>query len=381
MISITEKKNCCGCSACVQVCTKNCISLKEDFEGFLYPSVNTSICINCGLCEKVCPIIKSEHNSCHCANPQAYIAYIKNDDIRCSSSSGGLFTAFATEVLTNKGIVFGASFDNEFQVYHTAVTTVDELAKLRGSKYLQSRIEKTYIETQKYLKNNRTVLFTGTACQIAGLKAFLGREYDNLITIDVLCHGVPTPKLWKKYLNEQQRKHGATLKRVSFRDKKLGWRSFSMLLEFSNGIKYECIHKHDLFMRFFTGNICLRPSCHCCCFKGMDRPSDISLGDCWGVENHMPEMFDEKGVSVLLVHTERGRKYVEKIIEQIEICSAELDQVLPPSTDSRKSVIPHPKRRSFFRLLKMGFSTQFLFNLLKPSLFTRINNRIKRLLK
>lgn len=293
MIQINDKKDCCGCGACMLSCPSECISLKEDKEGFLYPHVNAELCINCGACERSCPVLNCELSEG--VLPDAYVAYADDDVLRENSSSGGMFSLFAENILNSGGVVFGAAFDSDFTVHHIVVESVDELSKLRGSKYLQSRTENAFKEAEDYLKSGRKVLYTGTACQIAGLKRYLKRDYTNLYTVDVLCHGVPSPKVWKKYLEEQEKTHGAAVRRTFFRNKKYGWKTYAVSLDFSNETVYERIFKEDSFMKLFLGNICLRPSCHDCKFKGLSRPSDITIGDCWGIEKIMSDMDDDKG--------------------------------------------------------------------------------------
>ena len=199
MIEIKDKKDCCGCSACVQRCPKQCITLKEDNEGFLYPIVDKKTCIDCGLCEKVCPIL-------HQGEPQkplkVYAAKNLNEEIRRQSSSGGIFTLLAEQVIQEGGVVFGARFDENWEVKHDYTETIEGLAVFRGSKYVQSRIEDNYKKAEEFLKQGRKVLFSGTPCQIAGLKRFLRKEYEELLTVDFVCHGVPSPGVWRKYLKE-----------------------------------------------------------------------------------------------------------------------------------------------------------------------------------
>lgn len=323
MIENTEKRKCCGCSACVQACPKQCIEMKADDEGFLYPKVHEGDCINCGLCVRVCPIVKSnEKVGANNDEVQAYSAYFNDEAIRLSSSSGGLFSAIAQHIIRENGVVFGAAFDDDFMVHHIAVDTMEGLAKLRGSKYTQSRIENTYQEAKQYLESGRPVLYSGTACQIAGLKSYLKKDYEQLLTIDVLCHGVPSPKVWEIYINEQGETHESKITKICFRDKSTGWKGYSVKLNFENGTEYSQVFNQDAFMRLFLSNVCLRPSCHDCLFKGFPRVSDITLGDCWGVEKHFPEMDDNKGTSVVIVNSQKGEKnesldfrrmYMEKI--------------------------------------------------------------------
>ncbi|QHQ59955.1 4Fe-4S dicluster domain-containing protein [Anaerocolumna sedimenticola] len=378
MISISDKKYCSGCNACVQKCPKHCIKMVEDEEGFLYPSVNKNECVDCGFCEKVCPVINAKEDKQKVA---AYAAYANDDDIRMKSSSGGLFTLFADQILKDNGVVFGAAFDIDFMVHHVAIESVEELSRLQGSKYLQSRIENTYQQAEQYLKSGRKVLFTGTACQIAGLKQYLGKEYDLLYTVDVLCHGVPSPKVWKRYLNYQEKYHGGAVTRTIFRQKEFGWKSYALKLQFSNSSAYEQIFQKDLFMQMFLSNICLRPSCHACKFKSLDRPSDITIGDSWGIGQYMPDMDDDKGTSVVLIHSEKGQKLFDLCESEMLFKEAEVDKILPPTADSRKSVAMHSGRKNFFKELNDGSSILKLENVLKPSLLRRVLRKCKAVVK
>lgn len=374
MILLTDKKNCCGCSACVQKCPKQCIKMKEDEEGFFYPEIDKLKCIDCSMCEKVCPVINVKRTE---QEVVAYVAYANDDDVRMKSSSGGLFTLFAKKILSEHGVIFGAAFDNELMVHHVSVETLEELNRLQGSKYLQSSIENTYQEAEQFLKAGRKVLFTGTACQIAGLKQFLRKKYNLLYTVDVLCHGVPSPKVWKRYLEHSEKYHGGAVTQVFFREKKFGWKAYSMKLKFSNSKVYERIFKKDLFMRLFLSNMCLRPSCHDCKYKSLDRPSDITIGDSWGIEHYMPDMDDDKGTSVVLVHSQQGEQLFDLCKSEMMFKSAEIDKILPPTADSRKSVAMHSRRARFFRKLNAGSSIPELSKMLKPSLLKRVLRKMK----
>lgn len=374
MISISEKLNCCGCSACVQMCPKQCISMVEDEEGFLYPCVDRTLCIDCGSCENVCPVCNEKAEE---EEITAYAAYAKSDDIRLKSSSGGLFTLFAKQVLSDNGVVFGAAFDKNFMVHHISIASEEELYKLQGSKYLQSRIENTYQEAERYLKFGRKVLFTGTACQIAGLKKFLGKEYEQLYTVDVLCHGVPSPKVWKRYLDYQEKCHGGAVTRTFFRQKDFGWKTYALKLQFSNSSAYEQIFSKDLFMQMFLSNICLRPSCHACKFKDLNRPSDITIGDSWGIENYMPDMDDDKGTSVVLVHSQKGQELLGLCQSEMQFREADVDKILPPTADSRKPVAIHSGRTSFFEKLNAGCAMPELAKVIRPSFLRRVVRKCK----
>lgn len=379
MLEIIKKEQCCGCAACVQICPKKCIKMKEDSEGFLYPEVDQSACVDCGRCESVCPIQNAK--ICGDKVQKTYVAYANDEAMRLASSSGGIFTLVAEQVLKNGGMVFGAAFDDSFMVHHIGVENSEDLERLRGSKYLQSRIENTYIETKEALKSGKIILYTGTACQIAGLHHFLKRDYENLYTVDVLCHGVPSPKLWDKYLKEQSKLNGGALKQTSFRQKTFGWKDFSMELQFSNSKIYEKIFKEDAFMKLFLRNICLRPSCHDCKFKKLERLSDLSIGDCWGIQNYMPNMDDDKGTSVVLIHSEKGAKLFDAIADRMIFCEAETERALPPTADSRKSVPVHPNRSKFFKKLNENSSVTNLVALLTPSIWFKVKRKIKHFLR
>lgn len=255
MINIKEPKDCCGCNACAQRCPKHCIILTEDHEGFLYPKVNTELCIECGLCEKVCPVINQKPKK---GPLEVYAAINPDEQIRKESSSGGIFTLLAEKIIQENGVVFGARFDENWEVRHDYTETIEGLAVFRSSKYVQSRIEDNYLKAEKFLKEKRKVLFSGTPCQIAGLKKFLRKEYDNLLTVDFICHGVPSTKVWRMYLDETCRnliKRGSSsnfidegrrsyIEAINFRHKILGWKRFSFFLKLNSAfIQSEKIQK------------------------------------------------------------------------------------------------------------------------------------------
>ena len=300
-----NKKECCGCTACFHICPINCIVMKEDEEGFLYPNIDKAKCIHCNKCKEVCPNRNIENRN---TRTQTFVGYYKDDEVRKQSSSGGIFSAIAEWILQQKGVVFGAAFDENFEVHHIAVETKEELIKLRGSKYVQSRLENTFLEAKEYLEKKRKVLFTGTACQIAGLKNYLSAEYENLYTVDVLCHGAPSPKIWRMYLDDKKEQYQASINKVEFRNKDDGWKNYFINIAFSNMKRFYTHYYKDKFMRMFLDNLDLRPSCYSCVFKEIPRISDVTIGDSWGVENYMPDMDDDKGTSVILVHSSNGEK-------------------------------------------------------------------------
>lgn len=369
-----EKKECCGCTACVHICPVNCITMQEDEEGFLYPVIEEEKCIHCHKCEKVCPgrITKQIHT-----NTETFVGYCIDEEIRKQSSSGGIFSVVAEWIIQQKGVVFGAAFDDNFEVHHIAIETKAELEKLRGSKYVQSRLENVFLQVKQYLEMKRIVLFTGTACQIAGLKNYLNTEDENLYTIDVLCHGVPSPKIWRIYLDEKQKQYHSSIEQYEFRNKENGWKNYYINILFSDKQQYMVRYFEDDFMGMFLGNIDLRPSCHACHFKGFPRISDMTIGDCWGIENHMPDMDDDKGTSVIMVHSSNGERMLEGVRGNLRLREANLDTVLPPTADSRKSVEMHPNRQKYFEGVKRGASFSKLYRYVTKNFLQKIISFIR----
>ena len=303
MVNIGDKKTCCGCSACDQACTKQCITMQEDEKGFLYPKVDENLCISCRLCEKVCPMLNRKER----VAPQKVCAAINPDEeIRRKSSSGGVFTMLAEGVIKEGGIVFGATWNAQWEVVHSYTETLDGLSAFRGAKYSQSVIGDTYRQTQEFLKAGRKVLFSGTGCQIAGLKLYLRKAYDNLLTVEVACHGVPSPKVWQKYVKNVSR--GKPLGNIVFRDKRNGWNGYGLFFIGTDGkeLKYEKASNNE-FMQCFLNNLCLRPSCTNCPAKAGASGADLLIGDFWGVEGMHPEMYDNKGCSLVIAYTNAGK--------------------------------------------------------------------------
>lgn len=355
MIKITDKTKCSGCCACANACDVDAIIMKTDNEGFWYPKILDS-CIKCGKCETVCPII--DKPIAKEFDVKAYAAYNKNEDIRRKSSSGGVFTLLAEYILENDGVVFGAGFDEGCKkLKHIAVTTPEQLDKLQGSKYLQSDIGISYSLAKEYLEAGKKVLFTGTPCQINGLVKFLGKKYDNLFLQDLICHGVPSPLFWEMYLNEQEKKESTTVKKVDFRDKISGWNRYSVTFEFFSGVKSSKKFSNDRFMRIFLRNYCLRPSCYNCSFKGVNRASDITLGDFWGVEEVLPSLNDDKGISLVLVNSEKGQRLFDEIIEKCFVEQVDMETAILHNSAAKESMKMNRQRKTFFQDLgNMDFS-------------------------
>lgn len=331
MITIKDKKECCGCYACANICPKNCLNMVIDDEGFWYPSINEEKCINCDLCIKVCPIIKNKKEDEDFSdnfNKKAYAAQFLNKNIRANSSSGGVFTSIAENIIEKGGIVIGAVFNENFEVVHRCVETKDELNRIRGSKYVQSRIGNVYRDVKNELIKDRLVLFTGTPCQVYGLKRYLDRDYKNLITQDIVCHGVPSPIVWNKYINHIRLKNKKKITNINFRDKVEGWRSYSLTFKFLNNKKVSKNINEDFYLIAFQNDIILRNSCYECKFKGENRVSDITLADFWGIENTDTEMDDNKGTSLVVINSEKGDSLFNNIAKSLKIFECNLDVAL-----------------------------------------------------
>lgn len=372
--AIKHKKDCSGCYACTNICPVNCITMKSDSEGFKYPVVDYDKCINCGKCVAICPIINKKEVK---REAQAYACINKDEVIRAQSSSGGIFTIIAENVIDNGGVVFGAAFDEELELKHSYVETKKDLAKFRGSKYLQSQIGSTYKEAKDFLDKGRTVFFTGASCQIAGLKSYLEKEYDNLLCADFICHGVPSPKVFKEYLNFCESKFKSKVKKISFRDKSRGWSKFSILISFENDKKICEITSENIYMKAFLNNVCLRPSCYDCKFKGLNRDSDITLADFWGIQKVLPKMDDDKGVSLIIVNSLQGRKMFNGLKEQMIYKDVELNKIIKHNNSAIKSVKLKSKRAKFMKSLKTMPFNEVVAKYCKPKLGRRIRYGIK----
>lgn len=340
MVHICQKFNCCGCSSCVQYCPKQCITMMEDEKGFLYPHIEKSLCVDCGLCEKVCPYL----NKVEVHEPlKVFAAVNPNDAVRMQSSSGGVFSLLAETVINDGGVVFGARFNDDWTVRHDYTETIEELVLLRGSKYVQSVIEDSYKKTKSFLDEGRKVLFSGTGCQIAGLKLFLRKDYRNLLTVEIACHGVPSPLVWREYVKKVS--GGKELSNICFRDKRNGWNGYGLSFMGAEGeeLNYEPASKND-FMQCFLNDLCLRPSCSNCPAKAGASGADLLIGDFWGIDGMHPEMYDDKGCSLVIANTTKGEQLFESLgAKYLETSYEEAYRynpcIISPSHESRYALI------------------------------------------
>ena len=330
MIQITDKSQCCGCTACASICAHDAITMQPDAMGFLYPVVDKGKCVDCGLCEKVCAFNDHYDTSLNLLQPDAYAARHKDMKEVETSRSGAAFIAISDYVLRNGGVIYGVGYTGHFQVVHKRATTKVERDEFKGSKYVQSDMRGVFRQVKNDLKSGLTVLFSGTPCQTAGLNAYIGRKLrEHLILVDIVCHGVPGPNLWRDYLAYLEKKHGHSICGVNFRDKQeYGWAAHRETFKFVNGGGRGEMN----FTHLFYKHIMFRPSCEKCHFTNIKRPSDITIADLWGWEKTDPNINkDDKGVSLILVNTEKGREIFNAIKEDMTVIPAMLEDCLQPN--------------------------------------------------
>ena len=371
MIHITDKHNCCGCSVCATICPKHCISMQADNEGFLYPVVNEADCIDCGLCEKVC----HELHPFEERKPQkVYAAFNKDEEIRLKSSSGGIFYLLAEKTIAEGGVVFGACFDEQWQVVIDYADTMEGVKAFMGSKYVQARMATAYADAKRFLSEGRKVLFSGTPCQIAGMHHFLRKPYDNLLTVDIICHGTPSPKVWSRYLDEVVTAGRKAINDVQFRNKRNGWKAFNFTMEYDKDEQTVSLcshHQQNHFMRAFLSDMILRPSCYQCQAKCGRSHSDITIADFWGINTEIPDMDDDKGTGLVLVNTDKGLSALDWSNMTTKESTAEV--ALRHNPSYYRSVATHHKRDEFFLRLEKTESVNLLItDCLRPTFKQRL---------
>ena len=375
MINIVNKVECCGCEACYNVCPKNCIEMKSDEEGFLYPRVNQDTCINCGLCEKVCPIINHvprEKND----NQEAYIMQHNDDEICRQSTAGGAFTGIASYVIEKGGIVFGVEMTEDYKVRHTSAETIEELEKFRNSKYVQSRIGTVFQQVKRELSKGRMVCFSGTPCQVEGLRHFLGKDYDNLILVDVVCRAVPSPGVWEKYIKYEVEQKGE-MSSVRFRDKTLGYQYSTMELKSKDGKTYRGGIESQPWLRMFFSGMIIRPSCTDCKFRSRYRNSDFTIWDCFPSYKFDKSFNERKGTTRVLVHSEKGRVILEEIKKDYYVSEINADYAVSGVAEMVASPQCNERKNEFFDYYSLIPFNEIL-NIFFPS---TVKVQVKRLLR
>lgn len=359
MISIKNKADCSGCNACGDICPKDAIDFITDNEGFWYPKVNLDKCINCGLCEKACPNIniKTLKKNDYDRPARAIAAINKNLSIRWDSTSGGAFSALAEEMYSRGGYVSGAVYTDNFTVKNFISNNPKDLASLRSSKYLESYAEGLYEEIRTLLKNGEKVLACGTPCQMAGLRSFLGKDYENLVIVDFICRGVNSPKVYRSYLDSLESKYKSKIVAVKAKNKELGWRNLTRKVSFENDEHYYGVLMEDDFRRGYHTNVYCRPSCYECVFKGFPRMSDITLGDFWGIERFDKNLDNNIGTSLIILNSKKGERYFDAVKDRFEYHELPLESAFKGNIALHKPIEnPIIDRKSFFEDLdKFGF--------------------------
>lgn len=381
MIKILDKGDCVGCEACVQICPAKCIVMKEDEHGFLYPSVDIPKCTECGLCEKICQIY--QHDETNTRNIiDSYGVINKDKNVLLESSSGGVFWSLAEYILSQDGEVCGAYFDENFEVHHGLGATKEECLKFRKSKYVQSRISNTYKDIKIKLEQGKKILFSGTPCQVAALKLFLRKPYENLYAVDFICHGVPSPKLFRDYISFLQQK--GDLDTVIMRCKTKNWEKYGFLYKYSNGKTIIDSRARNVWYRLFFKNICSRESCYRCKFTNLNRAGDVTIADFWGIKDKYPNFYSDDGVSFVCVNSRKGEMLFSNIKEGLQILKCNLEDCNQPHLYRPAQVSPLKdqfwvdyKQMSFLQIAKK-YGDYGAFSASK-ALYRRVITKIKNI--
>lgn len=387
-IEFVSREKCTGCKLCGDVCPSQAIEYRLDKDGFWYPEIDHSKCISCGLCYKKCPINNSGFSQ-NRAVLKCYGAKTKSEDIRVNSTSGGFFSELAYKWIENGGYVIGAAYDMQHQVFHTIVSDEEGIKKLRQSKYVQSDTSGIYKKARNLVIKGEKVLFCGTPCQVEAFLYYLGKQYDNVLTLDFICCGVCSPGLYKLYLAELEKKYKSKVAKVWFKNKHEGWRNIGTRVDFENGRHYFRVGSRDLFMTAFViDGLSMRLSCDQCCYRKLPHASDIMIGDFWGIETVNPTFDDNKGVSAVLINSKAGLQAFESIKENLDYFETTKEDISKGNFTIYKSKQVHPRRQEFFNLVNaQGFRktmTQFssYSGLKKIQIdFLYFRSRLKHLIK
>ena len=380
--------NCSSCGACANVCARGAISMRLDSEGFYRPVINAEKCVQCGACEKVCPWTNAVSNPNFASDdPQTVAVFAKDESVRMESSSGGIFTVLAEKILDDGGVVVGVAQIEPTKFGHIVVDNKADLAKLRGSKYVLADAGLVYREVRSLLKSGKKVLFSGTPCQVAALYAVLGHAATSadLTTVDIVCHGTPSVKVFEKYIAEIEKDKSAHVLSTRFRDKRNGWRLFSMTSSL-NTISGDCFQisetlREDKFMRVFLQNICLNTSCADCKYGKLPRVADITLGDYWNIAYVHPKIDDNKGTSVVLLNTEHGKALFESVTDKVVQCDSTVEKAIAGNPCIIRSSKQHPKRTEFFANLdKYTIDELIKMYCPYPSFLKKFSLRVRSLL-
>ena len=383
MIEITDKRNCTGCGACINACPRSIIAMEADSEGFVYPKIAAEECINCHLCEKSCPMLKERSAVCNAYEgyPRFYAGQLKSKKDLLEVSSGGAFWAFSQAIIDVGGVIYGAVQENVDHIYHFRADEPNGIKRIRRSKYFQSDIGLTFQQAKEDLKKGLTVLFSGTGCQIAGLRGYLNKEYKNLITCDVVCHGVPSRKAWEAYRKEKEEREGKKIANLVFRDKSAGWSHNQYMISYNDGSIEKEASTQQLFHAGYLKGLFYRPSCGSCRFASLPRVADVTLADYWKYEGRFRQQGCDLGVSLITINTEKGYKLLQQSADYLEFDTTERAQALNSCKHLDEHPSENPKRAGFFQLLnKEGYyaaAKVYVTNGGKKTLINRLIRKIR----
>lgn len=379
-IQLASHYTCTGCAACASVCPTDSISMREDIEGFLMPYIDAKTCIGCHKCEKTCPILNSQPIPSN-SNRKVYAAINKNEEVRMRSSSGGMFHALAKWTIEQNGVVFGAKWNEDWNVIHDYSETVEGIELFLRSKYVQSHVGDSYKKAKQFLQQGRWVLFSGTPCQIGGLKSFLDKEYETLVTVDLICHGVPSPKVWHSYLKDYLGKEKLLF--VNFRDKSNGWQNKYIVTTTTTTTTRSELGSKNPYHHGFLENTYLRESCYHCHFRTRTRLADITIADFWGIDRLCPDFYDNKGTSLVITHTTKGGRVFNGLVNDNQLSVLKIDDSVDIADYNPCYIhdeIRKDNRDFFFLILRLTGSFKSAQRVVgKKLLYSRIKRKIKKI--
>jgi coenzyme F420-reducing hydrogenase beta subunit len=381
VIDKIKKELCTGCNACFNICPEICIVMSVDEIGFRYPKVDYDKCIECKKCTNTCPSLNKLKLSGQWKEPQIYAAWSLDEEIRFTSTSGGVFSELAKAVIKYEGLVVGAVYNKQHMVEHYMTDNIEEIERLKQSKYVQSEIGDIFKHIKKELDIDKLVAFCGSPCQVAGLLNYLKKPYDNLITFDFVCRGTNSPKAYTKYMEMLENKYKSKIVKIWFKNKTYGWNRFSTRIDFENGKTYIKDRYHDLYMRgYIEENLYMRPCCFDCKYKAFPRVADITFADFWGVGGNDPKLDPDKGTSLIMINSAKGAKLFDKIGHSIFKKQSKLEVALPGNACIVKSAVENPKTRDFLMMLDdYPFDVCFK-KYAKNKGYTRVRSSIRRML-
>lgn len=374
MIDNISVEQCTLCGSCNNACPVNAISFRRAYLDFQYPTIDMNRCIGCGHCERACPLLADKRKPEN-SYPIAFAAKNKNEKIRLQSSSGGVFYELASKALSDGGYVCGAVFDEQFHVKHIVSDTQEDLERMMGSKYAQSDMGFCYREIKKKLDDGEKVLFTGCPCQVAGLRTYLGKDYLNLLLVELICHGIPSDSMLQTYIGMQEKKYGAKLKRLEFRNKANGWHSSSVRMQFENKCIYAAPIGADAYMKGFLGNVFLKPACYSCNFRNFSSGADITIGDFWGAEIELPKEDDNKGISAVIANTEKGFAGLKS--SELLLIPTEKEKIIKYNKNLVQSEMQNSQRSEFYSYAEINGYEAAIRSFLEEKLIQKLKRNMQ----